>query len=132
MKLYLKRFAFNDEYTIGRLYIDGAHFCHTLEPKERDLSIESKVMGKTAIPKGTYRIELRHSPRFGRLLPRLINVPFFEGVLIHRGNTAKDTEGCILVGENTKPAQVLNSAHYEKKLVELTQKATDTVTITIE
>ena len=119
MKLKLKRIAKKPDYTIGKLYIDDEYFCDTLEDTVRNLKEEPKVPGKTAIPEGEYKAVLTVSPRFGRLLPRLLDVPFFEGILIHKGNTAKDTSGCILVGENKQKGMVLNSAYYEQKLVEL-------------
>lgn len=119
MKLTLKRIFKGADYTIGKLYVDGKYFCDTLEDRVRDLAKEKKIPGETAIPAGTYKVIVTMSPRFGRMLPRLLNVPFFDGILIHRGNTAKDSAGCILVGENTAKGKVLNSAGYEKKLVEL-------------
>lgn len=119
MKLELKRIALKDTYTIGRLYIDGEYFCDTLEDKVRDLSQEKKVPGETAIPAGTYKVIVNDSPRFKRKLPRLLNVPHFDGILIHRGNTPEDTSGCILVGENKQIGRVINSTIYEERLVEL-------------
>lgn len=105
-------------YTIGRMEINGRYFCDTLEDTDRGLSKEMsedeiavlKVKGATAIPTGTYRIDMQtRSPRFGRVLPRLVSVKGYAGVLIHSGNTAADTEGCILVGENRERGKVLNS-----------------------
>ena len=127
MILKLRRIAKKPDYTIGKLYIDGEHFCDTLEDTDRGLiqgqSVDAlrrmKIKSSTAIPIGRYKITLSVvSPRFGSRaqyksiggrLPRLLNVPAFEGVLIHIGNTAKDTEGCILVGENKLVGQVINS-----------------------
>lgn len=129
MKLVLKRMDKNEKYTTGKLYVDGMYFCDTLEDRVRDLSKEKKVPGETAIPAGKYRVMVTMSPRFGRMLPRLLNVPYFDGILIHRGNTTKDTSGCILVGENTQPGKVLNSTPYEQKLVEMMNGRND---ITIE
>lgn len=123
MELRLKRIAKRDTYTIGRLFIDGKYFCDTLEPKVRDLSKEPKVKGKTAIPTGRYRVVLTYSPRFKRILPLLDNVPHFTGVRIHRGNTAKDTEGCILVGYNREVGKVLDSAATEQRLMAVLQNA---------
>lgn len=124
MKLRLKRRFFAETYTIGTLYIDGIRFCDTLEDKNRDENHngrfdghEKKVRNETAIPFGIYNVIVNRSPKFGRDLPRLVNVPHFEGILIHRGNTIKDTSGCILVGENKAKGMVLNSAHYEYELV---------------
>lgn len=127
MDLKLRRIARRDTYTIGKLYIDGVYFCDTLEDTDRGMmqslppsvNRAKKKAGATAIPIGKYQVTIGvRSPRFskkkqydfcGGYLPRLINVPAFEGVLIHIGNTANDTEGCILVGRNTKVGKVLES-----------------------
>lgn len=135
MKLELKRVAKRDTYTIGKLYIDGVYFCDTLEDKDRGLyqgmllnDIKRiKVMHQTAIPTGTYKVIVNMSPKFKRNLPRLLNVPGYEGILIHRGNTDKDTSGCILVGENKQVGKVINSTPYELKLVELLKDREDVI-----
>lgn len=127
MKLMLKRRYHGDGYTIGRLFIDGMSVCDTLEPTYRGLkssmSLEEirdrKVPGKTAIPEGTYIIDMntisqKYSMKAayqqcGGKLPRLLGVKGFSGVLIHIGNTAKDTAGCIIVGRNLEKGKVLES-----------------------
>jgi hypothetical protein len=95
MKLTLKRRYLKEDYTIGDLYLNGQFFCNTLEDTTRDLHRdgsfskgEQKVYGKTSIPFGTYQVVLNKSPKFKRVLPRLVDVPHFTGILIHRGNTA--------------------------------------------
>lgn len=108
--LYLKRVAYRPTYTIGKLYLNGRYFCDTLEDKYRGDNLEkTKVKGKTAIPRGTYRGIFNYSPKFKKYLPLLMDVPYFTGIRIHSGNTAEDTEGCILVGENLEVGKVLNS-----------------------
>lgn len=97
MKLTLSRAQFEPGCTIGRLAIDGVLECYTLEDHVRPTGAP-KVFGQTAIPAGTYGVIVTFSPHFQRDLPLLVNVPGFEGVRIHPGNTAADTEGCILVG----------------------------------
>ena len=97
MKLTLKRLRPDAACTIGRLFVDGTPFCFTLEDYMRPPG-SPKVPGQTAIPAGTYGVIVTHSPHFDRDLPLLVNVPGFEGVRIHPGNVASDTEGCILVG----------------------------------
>lgn len=126
----MNRTFIGPSYTIGKLYIDGQYFCDTLEDPTRDLNKngvfdngEVKIKANTAIPYGNYKVIVSLSPRFRRELPRLLDVPSFSGVLIHRGNTPKDTEGCILVGENKVKGQVINSTSYEVKLVKLLKEA---------
>lgn len=126
MKLELRRIYLGDTYTIGKLYINGSYFCDTLEDKVRDLNKngrfdngEYKVYGETAIPYGTYKVIVSFSPKFKRDLPLLLDVPHFDGIRIHRGNTPKDTLGCILVGENKVKGKVLNSTGYEIKITNL-------------
>ena len=94
MKLKLERLQLDPDVTIGSLTVDDAWECWTLEDAVRPV----KVAGETAIPHGLYRVDITHSPRFQRDLPLLLSVPNFMGVRIHPGNTAADTEGCILVG----------------------------------
>lgn len=134
MKIEVKRRALRPKYTIGSMYIDGTYFCDTLEDRVRDLPREAKVPGQTAIPAGTYTVTVNRSPKFGRDLPRLLNVPHFDGILIHRGNTAADTSGCILVGENKVVGKVINSTGYEVELVKRCKQAIargEAITITI-
>ena len=118
MNLLLKRIALKPEYTIGKLYIDGQYFCDTLEDTVR----EKKIAGKTAIPEGTYQVIVNRSPKFKRDLPLLLDVPNFEGIRIHRGNTVKDTSGCILVGENKVKGKVINSTKYETLLTAILKR----------
>lgn len=132
MKLELERRFLGESYTIGSLSIDGKKFCDTLEDRVRDLNKngvfdgdEKKVYGETAIPYGTYDVVVDYSPKFKRELPRLQNVRHFEGILIHRGNTAEDSAGCILVGENKVKGKVINSTPYEKELVRILKEAQD-------
>lgn len=135
MNLTLKRIAKRDTYTVGQLYIDGRYWCDTLEDRVRDLSKERKVAGETAIPAGTYDVVVNISPKFKRLLPRLLSVPHFEGVLIHRGNTATDSAGCILVGENKAVGKVLNSTVWERRITEYlldAQNKGEDIKITVE
>ena len=153
MELLLKRIARRETYTIGHLYVNGTYVCDTIEDKDRGLTQSMshaviraiKRKGVTAIPTGRYRVTLDvRSPKFSQnkyeknygfcdgYLPRLINVPGYDGVLIHIGNTAKDTDGCILVGKNTKVGKVLESRATFVKLYEMIRKAKGTIYITIE
>lgn len=129
MKLLLKRIAFEDTYTIGKLYIDGQFFCDTLEDKVRPFG--EKVFGETAIPSGIYKVVLTRSERFKRVLPLLLNVPDFEGIRIHGGNTAVDTHGCLLVGVNDKKGQLSQSKFTLYRLMQILSKANKEIIITV-
>lgn len=143
MKLTLKRKFFGSAYTIGDLFIDGIFFCNTIEdvvrrlpaacpntPIGRNCTCKEKVYAETAIPTGTYKITVEHSPRFKRRLPRLHDVPHFIGILIHPGNTQRDSAGCIIVGFNTVKGMVTNSHATSDKLNALLEKEKD-ITIQI-
>ena len=142
MELKLKRKYRNPKYTIGAFSIDSVFFTDSLEDPDRDLNKngkfdgnEKKVMHETAIPYGTYDVIVNYSPKFKRRLPRLLNVPHFEGILIHRGNSAKDTSGCILIGENKVVGGLINSTKWELELIKRIDAAVkrgEKVTITIE
>ena len=141
MQLRLERLWPKPTYTVGRLYVDGQLFCNTLEDKVADLNrngvfdgTEKKVPGETAIPYGTYRVFYGWSPRFGRNLPRLLNVTAFEGILIHPGNTAEDSAGCILVGQNSEVGRLTQSRYYSdelNKLIDAAQRRGENITIEI-
>ena len=129
--------------TIGKMYVDSAFECFTLEDYDRslasDMKLEAikakKIKGKTAIPTGTYDVIINRSNRFKRRLPLLLNVPGYEGVRIHPGNTAADTEGCILVGVYRTVDLVGNSRMAFNKLFEKMEAAVaagDKITITIK
>lgn len=127
MEITVKRVFKGPNYTIGHLYVNGTYECDTLEDPDRGLTdsmtvqeiTSKKVYGNTAIPTGTYDIDMNTiSPKFkdrswakfcGGKLPRLVNVKGYSGVLIHVGNKAADTLGCILVGDNKVKGQVINS-----------------------
>ena len=126
MKIEVKRLHRTSNSTIGELTIDGKFECYTLEDVERDV----KIKGETAIAKGTYKVVINQSNRFKRLLPLLINVPNFEGVRIHAGNSNHDTEGCILVGQNRSLDYITKSRKAFDSLFKKMQKAKN-ITITI-
>ncbi len=115
MELTLKRIAKRANYTIGNLYIDSVYICDTLEPTEREGGL--KIKGKTAIPKGRYKVIISYSNRFKKSLPLLLNVPNFEGVRIHSGNDYHDTEGCILCGVNKQVGKVLESRKWSEYVI---------------
>ena len=121
MKLILTRHARRADYTIGRLEDEnGKKISDTLEPTWRDYKGgELKIPKKSAIPEGSYRVVVTKSQRFQKYLPLLVGVPGFEGVRIHAGNTSRDTEGCILVGQNIQVGKVLWSRITLEKLMKL-------------
>lgn len=127
MKITVKRLYKTSTSTIGELLIDGVFECYTLEDVEREV----KVKSETAIPKGTYKVIINQSNRFKRLLPLLLNVPNFEGVRIHSGNSNHDTEGCILVGQTRGKDYIGKSRKAFDKLFKKMQSAKD-ITITIQ
>lgn len=149
MKLTLERLYRKSGYTIGRLSIDGTYFCDTLEPTDRGLDSTmdldtlrcKKVTGRTAIPTGTYRIDMNTpSPRFGSrtpyvaykgIVPRLKGVKAFNGVLIHIGNWPHNTSGCILVGRNVQPGCLLYSTQCYTRLFAILDEAREDIFITI-
>lgn len=139
MKLTLKRIALRPTYTIGKLYIDDVYFCDTIEDTVRDLNKngkfdngEKKVHSKTAIPYGTYEIKWTYSPRFKKYTPQLMNVPSFEGIRIHAGNTSADTEGCLILGKNKQVGKVLNSRATINKFYQIIKNACSNGKVTIE
>ena len=115
-RLTLTRTSRGVGYTTGILHEKGNIICYTLEPQWRDLVHEKKVMGRTAIPEGTYRIRMSPSKKFHRMMPYLMEVPNFTGVMIHPGNRVEDTEGCILVGERDKPNTLMYSRRTFERL----------------
>jgi len=126
MKIEIKRLYKTENSTIGELTVDGKFECYTLEDKERDI----KIKGETAIPKGTYKVIINQSNRFKKLLPLLLNVPNFEGVRIHPGNSNHDTEGCILVGQSISKDYISKSRKAFEKLFKKMQLAKE-ITLTI-
>ena len=110
VNMTLTRRWFTERSTIGVLTVDSLHECYALEDQYRPGDIRVvKVAGRTAIPLGRYRVVLDFSPRFGTTLTRLLDVPGFDGIRIHAGNTDADTEGCILVGTVREPDRILAS-----------------------
>lgn len=139
MKLTLKRIALRPTYTIGKLYIDDVYFCDTIEDTVRDLNKngkfdngEKKVHSKTAIPYGIYEIKWTYSHRFKKYTPQLMNVPSFEGIRIHAGNTSADTEGCLILGKNKQVGKVLNSRATINKFYPIIKNACSNGKVTIE
>lgn len=156
MEIKVKRYVFGDTYTMGMLYINGKYMCDTLEDKDMGLSsnmkldeiLKIKQKHNTAIPYGTYTISMNTvSPKYSNFtryswakpmqgkIPRLLDVPGYDGVLIHPGNTDKDTSGCILVGKSITKGSISRSQVTFKNLYDVLKKVFDKgeeITITIE
>lgn len=152
MKLKVERIFKGGDYTIGKLYIDGVYFCDTLEDTDRGLTssmspseiAKIKVKSETAIPTGTYEVVMNVvSPKYSAdkykkqysfcdaKLPRLLDVPGYEGILIHIGNYPKDTDGCILVGKNTVKGAVMDSTNTFTALYAKLKESVGKITIEI-
>lgn len=151
MKIFVKRIAKLPTYTIGKMYINDKFICDTLEDPDRSLNQDmplseiqkKKVYGETAIPTGTYNVTMNVvSPKFKNRswakpykgkIPRLLNVPGFDGILIHPGNQASESLGCIFPGENKVKGKVLNSTIAFNKIMSiLLNNKDEELTITIE
>lgn len=142
MEILLKRIARKEKYTIGKFYIDGQYMCDTLEDTDRGLkqsmTLEEikkiKVYSQTAIPTGRYQIIWSYSNKFKKCLPLLLNVPGYEGIRIHSGNTEADTSGCLLLGQNKVVGKVINSVVTCNKVLPLIKEACENgkVYITIQ
>jgi hypothetical protein len=125
MKLKVVRETKNDVCTIGSLFINDVFFCYTLEDKDRGLKQSDsllfiqakKIFGLTAIPSGFYKLTVNQSPKFKRMLPRILDIKGFDGVLLHRGNSANDSLGCILVGYKKGDNSIFESTKAETDLV---------------
>ena len=149
MKIKVVRVFRKPTYTIGKLYIDDKFFCDTLEDVDRGINqnmdlkaIEAiKVKHSTAIPTGTYTVNMsKVSPRFSNrswsikykgIVPQIENVPGYDGVLIHPGNTEEDTSGCLLVGENKLIGRVINSVPTWEKLMQILTNSKEKIVLTI-
>jgi hypothetical protein len=130
MELLLKRTWLTEKSTISELFVDGVHECFVLEDRYRPPP-EPKVFGATAIPNGRYEVVITQSPRFKRLLPLVVDVPGFQGIRIHPGNVAADTEGCLLPGCRRGVDQVLESRVAFERLFSKLSAARGPVFITI-
>jgi len=128
MLIEVKRFEFKDTHTVGKMYVDGIYECYTLEDAVRN---GTKVIGKTAIPIGTYKVIIDASTRFKQDMPHILDVPDFTGVRIHSGNTSADTDGCILLGSTWAGKDFIGNSKiaYKKFFDKLKQNKTVSITI---
>ena len=133
VNLKVKRVFKGADYTIGDFYINDVFLCNTLEDTVRIVNgdCSMKIYGKTAIPEGTYEVELIWWDKHQNWYPHIKDVPCFEGILIHGGISASDTLGCILVGDNSSKAELTNCRFYQDKINVAIKSQTDVV-ITVE
>lgn len=123
MRVTLRRIAFKDKYTIGKVYINNKYFSDAIEDKDRGLYdymdeeyiLEKKIKHETAIPYGMYKLMWTYSPKYKRMMSEIIDVKGFSGIRIHSGNTEDDTSGCVILGFNKKVGKVLDSRKTCKK-----------------
>lgn len=133
MKLKIERKYLKEDYTIGKLFINNVYFCDTLEDKVRNLPKEPKVYGQTAIPYGTYEIKMMYSTKFKKNMPYLLNVPYFQRIMVHFGNSAQDSLGCVLVGKNKIKGKVVESkATFDKLYIRINEAIQNNEKVTIE
>ncbi len=126
VEVVLQREVFSSTFTLGRLTVDGKHFAYTCEDTDRELEAGGvKIPKQTAIPRGYYRLTATFSQRFLKLMPLIVGVPQFEGVRIHGGNTADDTEGCPLIGRVRTMTGVVNCAERVATLMKMIEDAED-------
>lgn len=129
MEMIVRRSFEGSAYTVGHLYIEERYFCDTLEPPVRELPAvcpwtvrgetcrcAEKVWGSTAIPRGRYSVAVYYSRKFRARMVGVLRVPHFSGILLHQGNTVKDTAGCILVGRNTQRGRLTESLQTMRQL----------------
>ena len=133
MQIVLKRISKKPDYTIGKVYINNEYFCDSIEDKDRgltdnmsELQVQAiKVMHKTAIPTGTYKVTYTYSNKYKKMMPLVNDVKGFTGIRIHSGNTADDSSGCIILGQNKVVGKVINSKITIDKFITILKKALD-------
>ena len=125
MELVVQRRFKGPDYTIGSFFVDDEKLCDTLEHVCRIVNNDCsmKIFGETAIPEGRYQVEILWWDKHQNYYPHVMNVPCFEGILIHGGLTASDSEGCILVGENTIKGELTNGPHWARVVTGIIQDA---------
>ena len=133
------RIANRPTYCIGKLYIDGVYFCDVIEDTDRGLDdkmseseiLKKKIKGQTAIPTGVYNVYITWSPKYKKPMPLIENVKGYSGIRIHSGNTAKDTEGCLIVGKNKEVGKVLESRVTYNALFKILNETNERIIIDI-
>lgn len=126
MEILVDRIFLGEKYTIGNMFVNGKYINDTIEDTVRKLDSEKdKINDYTAIPRGRYKVILSYSPHFKRILPEILDVPFFKNIRIHNGNDETASSGCLIVGENKIKGKVINSKVTLEKLMAILQPAWD-------
>jgi hypothetical protein len=135
VNLTLKRENFTEKTTTGGIYLDTFKLCDTLEDKDRKLETAgaaAKVQKRTAIPRGRYELQITWSNRFKKYMIQVMEVPYFEGVRLHAGNTHEDTEGCPLLGDLVDDYTLVNSRMRTNEVFDMVEKALKTEKVWLE
>lgn len=140
MRITLIRIANRPTYCIGKLYIDGVYQCDVIEDTDRGLDdkmkeseiLKKKIKGQTAIPTGVYPVVITYSPKYKKPMPLIDKVKGYSGIRIHSGNTAKDTEGCLIVGKNKEVGKVLESRKTYNALFKILTETKERIIIDIQ
>lgn len=140
MRITLVRIANRPTYCIGKLYIDGVYQCDVIEDTDRGLDdkmkeseiLNKKIKGQTAIPTGVYPVVITYSPKYKKPMPLIDKVKGYSGIRIHSGNTAKDTEGCLIVGKNKEVGKVLESRKTYNALFKILTETKERIIIDIQ
>ena len=129
MEIKVIRNVLTSEYTVGELYIDSVFYCHTIEDRYRKIQKkEDKIYGVTAIPCGSYPVVLDFSSKYSKMMPHILDVPYFSGIRIHSGNSDEDSLGCLIVGDycpGVAGGWLKNSRIAYSKVFEKLQQASD-------
>ena len=140
MRITLVRIANRPTYCIGKLYIDGVYQWDVIEDTDRGLDdkmkeseiLKKKIKGQTAIPTGVYPVVITYSPKYKKPMPLIDKVKGYSGIRIHSGNTAKDTEGCLIVGKNKEVGKVLESRKTYNALFKILTETKERIIIDIQ
>ncbi len=129
MEIEVTRREFTDRYTVGDLYIDGDFFCNTLEDTVREPGI--KIPKETAIPGGRYELRMTYSQRFKKVTPQVMNVQNFEGIRLHPGVNETHSEGCLLLGIDSRSGWLIKSRDTYNDFIAEIERVKEPIYITI-
>ena len=128
MVLLVEREPLHD-CTPGKLYINDEFLCDTIEDMDRGLMQDTplvdiqqiKIPDETCIPYGTYEVIMTYSPKFGKVMPQIMNVPGFDGIRLHGAHDINSVSGCVGLGEKVpdKEGVLCNGPSYTVKVTDL-------------